>query len=71
MDDFQMDGFDRLLEFQLRRKLDALVAAPAPARRGQAGLGRPSGDGRGEGNTKKMGGILIKLWPELVLVEHS
>jgi len=32
-----MDDFDRLLEIQLRRKLDALVAAPVPPRRGRTG----------------------------------
>jgi hypothetical protein len=37
----QMDDFDRLLEHQLRRKLDPLVAAPVPVRRGTAGSGRP------------------------------
>jgi len=31
-----MDDFDRLLELQLRRKLDVLVAAPVPVRRGRA-----------------------------------
>jgi hypothetical protein len=36
-----MDDFDRLLELQLRRKLDPLVAAPVPVRRGRAGSGRP------------------------------
>jgi len=28
-----MDEFDRLLEFELRRMLDPVVASPAPARR--------------------------------------
>lgn len=36
-----MDDFDRLLELQLRRKLDPLVTAPVPARRGWMGLARP------------------------------
>jgi hypothetical protein len=36
-----MDDFDRLLELQLRRKLDPLVAAPVPVRRGQAASGPP------------------------------
>jgi hypothetical protein len=30
----QMDDFDRLLEFKLRRMLDAIVAKPPPVRRG-------------------------------------
>jgi hypothetical protein len=34
-----MDDFDRLLELQLRRKLDPLVAAPVPVRPGRAGAG--------------------------------
>jgi hypothetical protein len=34
-----MDDFDRLLELQLRRKLDPLVTAPVPARRGWLGSG--------------------------------
>jgi hypothetical protein len=36
-----MDHFDRLLELHLRRKLDPLVAAPVPVRRGRAESGRP------------------------------
>jgi hypothetical protein len=36
-----MDDFDRLLELQLRRKLDPLVAAPVPVRRGRVGSGPP------------------------------
>ena len=32
-----MDDFDRLLEFQLRKKLDAIVASPVPVRRGRRG----------------------------------
>jgi len=51
-----MDDFDRLLEFQLRRKLDGVVAAPVPVRRGRAGLGRLT-KGHREEPTKKSVGI--------------
>ncbi|HEY8953776.1 MAG TPA: hypothetical protein VIP78_14605 [Candidatus Dormibacteraeota bacterium] len=34
-----MDEFDRLLEFELRRMLDPVVASPAPARRRVRGRG--------------------------------
>jgi hypothetical protein len=53
----QMDDFDRLLEFQLRRKLDPLVAAPVPVRRGRAGSGRPSRLRREKEASKSMGGM--------------
>src|SRR5712692_6736635 len=71
----QMDDFDRLLEFQLRRKLDAVVAARVPIRRGRAvsGLGHPNKGRRGEtsAKTKAMGAIPIQLHAEtLVLVEY-
>lgn len=67
----QMDDFDRLLEFQLRRKLDAVVAAPVPIRRGRAGWGRLK-KGRGGADPKTIGGLPIELRPEtLVLLEHS
>lgn len=66
----QMDDFDRLLEFQLRRQLDALVAAPVPVRRGRAGLGRPSKGRRGKEATKTIGG-LPELGGAFVLFEHS
>ena len=67
----QMDDFDRLLEFQLRRKLDAVVAAPVPVRRGRAGWGRLK-KGRGEADRKTMGGLPIELRPEtLLLLERS
>jgi hypothetical protein len=64
----QMDDFDRFLEFQLRRKLDALVATPAPARRGRAGSGRPSKGRRGGEAVKSLGGT--GLGSPLVLLEH-
>ena len=67
----QMDDFDTLLEFLLRRKLDALVAAPVPVRRGRAGWGRLK-KSRGEANPKAIGGTPIELRPEtLVLLERS
>jgi hypothetical protein len=31
-----VNDFDRLLEFTLRRRLDPVVAAPVPVRRGRA-----------------------------------
>jgi hypothetical protein len=52
-----MDDFDRLLEFQLRRKLDALVAAPAPVRRGRTGSGRPTKRRIDRQASKSMGGM--------------
>ena len=52
----QMDDFDRLLELQLRRKLDALVAAPVPVRRGRAASGRPSKP-RDKETAKSIGGM--------------
>jgi hypothetical protein len=69
----QMDDFDRLLELQLRRKLDAVVASPVPVRRGRAGLGRLHKGGREEASRKTMGGALpIELRPDaFVFVEHS
>ena|SRR5487761_27416 len=66
----QMDDFDRLLEFQLRRQLDALVAAPVPVRRGRAGSGRPSSARRGQKTTKTIGGR-SELGGAFVLLEHS
>jgi hypothetical protein len=65
----QMDDFDRLLELQLRRKLDALVAAPVPVRRGRAGPGRPIRSGRAEESSQRIGST--KLGASLVFVEHS
>jgi hypothetical protein len=58
----QMDDFDRLLEFQLRRRLDPLVAAPVPVRRGRTVPGRPSKRRRDEETPKRMtdlGGVLV------------
>jgi hypothetical protein len=68
----QVDDFDRLLEFQLRRKLDAVVAAPVPVRRGRAGSGRTNKGGREEATIKKMCGIAIERRPAIWSVfEHS
>lgn len=53
----QMDDFDRLLEFQLRRRLDPLAAAPVPVRRGRAGSGRASKLRREKEASKRMGGM--------------
>ena len=67
-----MDDFDRLLEFQLRRKLAAVVAAPVPVRRGQAASDRLRGDRRDNASSKRMGIIPIELWPDgFAFVEHS
>ena len=61
----QMDDFDRLLEHQLRRQLDPLVAAPVPVRRGRAGSGRPGPLGRDEetatsvGDMTDLGSVLV------------
>ncbi|MDQ6880421.1 MAG: hypothetical protein M3082_22490 [Candidatus Dormibacteraeota bacterium] len=66
-----MDDFDRLLEFQLRRKLDAVAAAPVPVRRG-AGSGRVDKGRREEVAIKRMGAIVLKLRPAIsILVQHS
>jgi hypothetical protein len=59
-----MDDFDRLIEFQLRRKLDPLMAAPVPVRRGRVGSGRPATGDRGKRDPKPTGGALV-------LLEHS
>jgi len=66
-----MDEFDRLLEFQLRRKLDPLVVAPAPARRDRTN--RVKVGGRDQVEKKKSKGLVtIDLRPDaLVLLEHS
>jgi hypothetical protein len=67
-----MDDFDRLLEFQLRRKLDGVVAAPVPVRRARAGLGRLTKGHREEAPKKSAGIIPIQLRPDsLVFLEHS
>ncbi|MEA2654978.1 MAG: hypothetical protein QOI23_343 [Chloroflexota bacterium] len=65
----QMDDFDRLIEFQLRRRLDVLVAAPVPVRRGQAGASRSSKRRPGTEATKRVG--MTELGGALVLLEHS
>ena len=59
-----MDGFDRLLEFQLRRKLDPIVAAPVPVRRGRAWRSRPSKLDRHEPPIKIAGCIPVELRPD-------
>jgi hypothetical protein len=60
----QMDDFERLLELQLRRKLDPLVAAPVPVRRGRAGSGPPVRRrdrelSRSGGARTDLGGVLV------------
>jgi hypothetical protein len=68
----QMDDFDRLLEFQLRRRLDAVVAAPVPIRRGRDVAGGPKKDGRDARSAKFSGATVIDLSPDsLVFLEHS
>jgi hypothetical protein len=67
-----MDDFDRLLELQLRRKLDAIVAAPAPARRGRTGPDPGGKQGRSQAAPKAKGIIHVDFRHEaLVLGEHS
>jgi hypothetical protein len=68
----QMNDFDRWLEFQLRRKLDPVVAAPVPVRRGRAESGRLNKGIDRDTPIKRMGGLPIELRPHvLVFVEHS
>lgn len=68
----QMDDFDRLLEFQLRRKLDGVVAAPVPARRGRAGSGRPTGERHEAVTHRSISIIPIELRADaFVFLEHS
>ena len=65
-----MNDFDRLLEYHLRRKLDPVVAAPVPPRRGR--VIRLMGDGRRESAPRRLGAFPIDLRPDaLVFVEHS
>lgn len=68
-----MNDFDRLLEHQLRRKLDPVVATPAPARR--TGATRMSGfvfRGRGGTAIRSPGGEPLGLRSEkLAFVELS
>ena len=52
-----MDDFDRLLELQLRRKLDALVAAPAPPRRARTAADPSSKRRDKEIGTRSIGGV--------------
>jgi hypothetical protein len=67
----QMDDFDRLLEFHLRRKLDPVVAAPVPVRRRKVGSRRPIKRDRTEAHNNAMSRP-IEMWPEtLVFVEDS
>jgi hypothetical protein len=65
-----MDDFERLLERHLRRKLDPVVAAPVPPRRGRAiDLRR---DEHAEKAPRRLGAFPIDLRPDaLVFVEHS
>ena len=66
----QMDDFDRLLEHHLRRKLDPVVAAPVPPRRGLAIPLKKGWDGRPA--SKRSGAFPIDLRPDaLVFAEHS
>lgn len=59
-----------LLEHHLRRKLDPVVTAPVPPRRGRViDLRR---DGHGEPAPRRLGAFPIDLRPDaLVFVEHS
>ena len=61
----QMDDFDRLLEYHLRRKLDAVVAAPVPVRRGRAN--RLKKDARAEAPGKRLGAFPIDLRPDALM----
>jgi hypothetical protein len=72
----QMDDFDRLLESQLRRKLNPIVAAPVPPRRDRLSSKRDrlssKKDRRAEPAPRRLGAIPIDLRPDaLVFVEHS
>ena len=60
-----MDDFDRLLELQLRRKLDALVAAPVPPRRARTASDNSSK--RRDKETAKSMGSVTDLGGALVL----
>jgi hypothetical protein len=65
-----MDDFDRLLEHHLRRKLDPVVAAPAPPRRGR--VIRLKKDAQKQPASKGLGAFPIDLRPDaLIFVEHS
>jgi hypothetical protein len=52
-----MDDFDRLLELQLRRKLDALVASPVPPRRARTASADSSKRRDKETGAKSIGGV--------------
>jgi hypothetical protein len=58
-----MDDFDKLIEFQLRRRLDPLVAAPVPVRRGRVASGRLTKGERGTHDAKTIAGALVLLEP--------
>lgn len=65
-----MNDFDRLLEHHLRRKLDPIVAAPVPPRRGR--VIPLKNDLRREAASRRLGAFPIDLRPDaLVFVEHS
>jgi hypothetical protein len=65
-----MNDFDRLLEYHLRRKLDPIVGAPAPVRRGRAN--RLKKESLADRAAKSHGVALIQLWPDaLAFLEHS
>jgi len=64
-----MDDFDRLLEHHLRRKLDAVVAAPVPVRRRSPNQLKK--DGRAEPAARSFGVIPIDMRTDaFVFVEH-
>ena len=66
-----MDDFDRLLEFQLRRKLNAVVAAPAPPRRGRPASVRLHQARRDEASNQRIGIMPIQLRPDaFAFIEH-
>ena len=65
-----MDDFELLLEHHLRRKLDPIVAAPVPPRRGR--VIRLKNDWHQELGPSRLGVFPIDLRPDaLVFVEHN
>ena len=65
-----MNDFERLLEHHLRRKLDPIVAAPVPPRRGR--VIHLKTDWHGVPLPKRLGAFPIDLRPDaFVFVEHS
>jgi hypothetical protein len=52
-----MDDFDRLLEYQLRRKLDPLVGARVPVRRARSRMGGRGQRRREKETTSSIGGM--------------